>query len=238
MEAHLKLIATSQPFWAVLMAFAPILASLVYMYTSWLQDDVPSRRWWILAGSGSWIWYMFLRHVVGNPGRHHGHHGFGEDIISLADEREEEDSTVEAHCFGYAYGNFSDGPTDLSDEEMKLLQFIFAITFKLGNDQGAFEEVWRMIGGGKPIPNAPDQLSFTALRYHLAFTAYTTAAICMRTPLLHDTGGQVLRWIMCKLLSERVFGYSEFYWPSSSNKSTPTSSLDANPFFCRENIMW
>ena len=233
-EAHLWLLGQSR-FWGwqelvyATAATAPLVA-FSGIYTS------PGAFAWLC-----WfitililVWNCFLRHVIGNPSRHNPEHchGFPKDIIALADDGARNDTRKHSEA--------TEGSPwkDLTDEELKLLQFIFAITFKLGNDQGAFEEVWRMIGGGKPIPNAPDQLSFTALRYHLAFTAYTTAAICMRTPLLHDTGGQVLRWIMCKLLSERVFGYSEFYWPSSSNKSTPTSSLDANPFFCRENIMW
>ena len=56
-----------------------------------------------------------------------------------------------------------------------------------------------MVGGGKPLPGAPNQLSFTALRYHLSFVAYATACVCMRTPCMKAQAGLVLRWVMVQV---------------------------------------
>lgn len=258
-EAHLWLLGQSR-FWGwqelvyATAATAPLVA-FSGIYTS------PGAFAWLC-----WfitililVWNCFLRHVIGNPSRHNPEHchGFPKDIIALADDGARND--IRKHSEATEGSPWK----DLTDEELKLLQFIFAITFKLGyDDPDAVADAWRMVGGGKPLPNAPEQLSFTALRYHLSFTAYATAALCMRTPCLRNQAREVLRWIMHQLLDVRVFGYSTYYWkqpeknqqqkqrtdsyspspqrPKDLKKggSNDSAALSPNPFYCRENIMW
>jgi len=156
-----------------------------------------------------------LRWVVGDPLRDTAAHGFGPRCTALAAAATPAAPKLDNN------GSCDSGepPADLSQEELLLLQYFFAITFRLGDDEAAISSIWCMTGGGKPLPSAPDQLNFTAIRYHLSFVAYATAAICMRTPLLKAQGGAVLGWVMRQLLSPRVFRYCDFYWPADGSAS-------------------
>ena len=112
--------------------------------------------------------------ALGDP-RGRSRHGFDAQIVALASAAPPPSRPAPgADADADADADWNERPNDLSDEELKLLQQIYAITFALGDDDAAGRAVWRMVGGGKPQPSAPEQLSFTALRYHLSFTAYAT----------------------------------------------------------------
>ena len=116
-----------------------------------------------------------------------------------------------------------------------LLQHFADSTFRLGSDASRIANVWAMVGGGKPIKSAPDQLSFTAVRYHLSFVCYATALLAMRTPLYTGLSRRILGWAMEQLLTPRVFGYWAWYWKEGHGRGV--TSCD-DPFACRENVMW
>ena len=58
-------------------------------------------------------------------------------------------------------------PKDLSPRELGLLRWFSSITDRLPEEE--IDQVWAM-RGGKPV--GPDQLGFTSIRYHLAFTGH------------------------------------------------------------------
>lgn len=185
MDVHIKLLIRefikSPPWGSLLLALTPL--ALCYSpplsELQVVQAQLPllsPAQWALLATAGLVCWWLGgLRHVLGNPGRHGGRHGFSRDVIALVEQEcgnnsSGDDDRVGDHDSEKKGNVLTDGESsegdlnDLSDEELKLLQYFFAITFKLGDDEEAFAAVWKMKGGGKPLPGAPEQLSFTALR--------------------------------------------------------------------------
>lgn len=119
--------------------------------------------------------------------------------------------------------------SDLSDEEIKLLQYFRSITVDLKSEKAIFR-TWSMVGGGKPGVGAQEQLSFTAIRYHASFLCYAVATITMRIPSFSYCGGEIILWVLENLLLKpKVFEFYLHYWPELKKKG---------PFVCRENIMW
>jgi len=112
---------------------------------------------------------------------------------------------------------------DLTRRELSLLRWFGSITTDLPKAER--ERIWSM-RGGKPL--GPDQLGFTAVRYHLAFTGYAMACALQRTPAYVGRTRRLLGSVMEMLLEPRVWGYMEHYWTGDQ----------AKPFTCNENVMY